>query len=255
MEFIRLITYYLLIFIFFCTSIQSLNATIKCHELNKYQFQCKNYAVDPKTQQSITCAPDNSVQIMCETPAYIDCIGKDQFGFFNMTIENGCSYGAHLKYSTALLLSIFFGIFGLDRIYLGYYAIGVFKMFSFGGLLILWLVDVILIALQLLGPADGTSFFMAYYGPKISTNMNAEAQMQQVAELEVEMMSDMYKKMTNSCQSKCISTAFKESELTKGEAVCLDRCVAKYLDVHEKLGKRLTSMSQGDEAALQKMAQ
>lgn len=41
----------------------------------------------------------------------------------------------------------------------------------------------------------------------------------------------------------------------QGEAVCLDRCVAKYLDVHEKLGKRLTSMSQGDEAALQKIAQ
>ncbi|EFP02347.1 CRE-TIN-10 protein [Caenorhabditis remanei] len=85
--------------------------------------------------------------------------------------------------------------------------------------------------------------------------MATDAQMQQVAELEVEMMSDMYRRMTNACQAKCIATAFKESELTKGEAVCLDRCVAKYLDVHEKLGKRLTNMSQGDEAALQKIAQ
>ncbi|CAI5444013.1 unnamed protein product [Caenorhabditis angaria] len=85
--------------------------------------------------------------------------------------------------------------------------------------------------------------------------MATDAQMQQVAELEVEMMSDMYRRMTTACQAKCIATSFKESELTKGEAVCLDRCVAKYLDVHEKLGKRLTSMSQGDEAALQKLAQ
>lgn len=48
---------------------------------------------------------------------------------------------------------------------------------------------------------------------------------------------------------------FREGELTKGEAVCLDRCVAKYLDVHEKLGKRLTSISQQDEKQLQQMQQ
>ncbi|KAF8359341.1 tin-10 [Pristionchus pacificus] len=81
-----------------------------------------------------------------------------------------------------------------------------------------------------------------------------QAQMQMVAELEVEMMSDMYRRMTSACQDKCVSKTFKEAELTKGEAVCLDRCVAKYLDVHDKLGKRLTNMSQGDEAALQKIA-
>ncbi|CAD6188520.1 unnamed protein product [Caenorhabditis auriculariae] len=85
--------------------------------------------------------------------------------------------------------------------------------------------------------------------------MATEQQLQQVAELEVEMMSDMYRRMTTACQAKCVSTAFKEGELTKGEAVCLDRCVAKYLDVHEKLGKRLTSMSQTDDAALQKLSQ
>ncbi|MFH4976342.1 hypothetical protein AB6A40_003051 [Gnathostoma spinigerum] len=78
-----------------------------------------------------------------------------------------------------------------------------------------------------------------------------EQQLKVVAELEMEMMSDMYRRMTNACQSKCISTSYREGELTKGESVCLDRCVAKYLDVHEKLGRRLTTMSQGDEKALQ----
>lgn len=61
--------------------------------------------------------------------------------------------------------------------------------------------------------------------------------------------------MTNACQQKCIPSNYREGELTKGESVCLDRCVAKYLDVHERLGKRLTNMSQQDEAALQKAAQ
>lgn len=27
--------------------------------------------------------------------------------------------------------------------------------------------------------------------------------------------------------------------------MCLDRCVAKYLDVHERIGKKLSNMSQG----------
>uniref|UniRef100_A0A1I7X0D1 Mitochondrial import inner membrane translocase subunit n=1 Tax=Heterorhabditis bacteriophora TaxID=37862 RepID=A0A1I7X0D1_HETBA len=45
--------------------------------------------------------------------------------------------------------------------------------------------------------------------------MATEQQMQMVAELEVEMMSDMYRRMTGACQEKCISKAFKEGELTK----------------------------------------
>uniref|UniRef100_A0AC35TV47 Zf-Tim10_DDP domain-containing protein n=1 Tax=Rhabditophanes sp. KR3021 TaxID=114890 RepID=A0AC35TV47_9BILA len=81
------------------------------------------------------------------------------------------------------------------------------------------------------------------------------SQMAMINELEIEMMSDMYRRMTQVCQDKCISKSYKEGDITKGEAVCLDRCVAKYLDVHERLGKVLTSMSQVDEAALQKASQ
>ncbi|KHJ76864.1 hypothetical protein OESDEN_23516 [Oesophagostomum dentatum] len=52
--------------------------------------------------------------------------------------------------------------------YLGYYAIGIIKMFSLGGLFVLWLIDVVLIALQLLQPADGSRYIMNYYGPRVS---------------------------------------------------------------------------------------
>lgn len=40
----------------------------------------------------------------------------------------------------------------------------------------------------------------------------------------------------------------------KGEMVCIDRCVAKYLDIHERIGKKLTSMSVQDEELLKKMS-
>lgn len=36
--------------------------------------------------------------------------------------------------------------------------------------------------------------------------------------------------------------------------VCIDRCVAKYLDIHEKIGKKLTEMSMQDEEFMKKMS-
>lgn len=74
-----------------------------------------------------------------------------------------------------------------------------------------------------------------------------QARVQMVAELEIEMMSDMYNRMTNACQKKCIQPKYKEPDLSKGESVCLDRCVAKYLEIHERIGKKLTTLSQQDE--------
>ncbi|CAI2348994.1 unnamed protein product [Caenorhabditis sp. 36 PRJEB53466] len=141
--------------------------SVKCTDLDPTQYLCKSYAIDPKTQQSVTCAPDNSIKVVCESAEHIKCIGKDQSGVFNKTISDGCHYGAHVSYSTAVLFSIFLGFLGIDRIYLGYYAIGLIKMFSLGGLFVFWLVDIILISLQLLGPADGSAYEMAYFGPRV----------------------------------------------------------------------------------------
>ncbi|XP_046361385.1 mitochondrial import inner membrane translocase subunit Tim10-like [Haliotis cracherodii] len=83
-------------------------------------------------------------------------------------------------------------------------------------------------------------------------NLN-DAQMKLVADLEIEMMADMYNRMTNACQKKCIPAKYRDPDLTKGEAVCIDRCVAKYLEIHDRIGKKLTSLSQQDEATMKKL--
>jgi len=75
----------------------------------------------------------------------------------------------------------------------------------------------------------------------------ADDQMKLVQDLEIEMMSDMYTRMTNSCHKKCIPTKYTDSEIGKGEAVCIDRCVAKYWEIHERVGKRLQTMSTQEE--------
>lgn len=81
-----------------------------------------------------------------------------------------------------------------------------------------------------------------------------ESKMQLVQNLEIEMMSDMYNRMTNSCHQKCIPPKYSEPDLSKGEGICLDRCVAKYLEVHERLGKKLTALSAPqDEEAMKKL--
>ncbi len=52
----------------------------------------------------------------------------------------------------ALLLSIFFGDVGLDRFYLGYFWIGLFKLFTCGGAGYLWFWDIVHIATGVLQP-------------------------------------------------------------------------------------------------------
>ncbi|XP_067627631.1 mitochondrial import inner membrane translocase subunit Tim10 [Eurosta solidaginis] len=88
--------------------------------------------------------------------------------------------------------------------------------------------------------------------PQISQADQAKLQLMQ--DMEIEMMSDLYNRMTNACHKKCIPPRYGEADLGKGEMVCIDRCVAKYLDIHEKIGKKLTAMSIQDEELMKKMS-
>lgn len=76
------------------------------------------------------------------------------------------SNGYH--FDTSLLLSVFLGMFGADRFYLGYPAIGLLKFCTLGFMFLGQLVDVILIATQVVGPADGSAYVIPYYGPGIT---------------------------------------------------------------------------------------
>ena len=55
----------------------------------------------------------------------------------------------------------------MDRIYLGYYAIGLAKFCTLGFLFLGQLIDIILIATQTVGPADGSHYVISYFGAGI----------------------------------------------------------------------------------------
>lgn len=60
------------------------------------------------------------------------------------------------SYVTTLLLSFFFGVFGVDRFYLGHVGVGLGKLFTLGGLGIWALIDFILIATKNVKDSQGT---------------------------------------------------------------------------------------------------
>lgn len=58
-------------------------------------------------------------------------------------------------WTTTLLLSIFVGVLGVDRFYLGYTGLGIVKLITFGGCGVWALVDLILIILNKIPDAQG----------------------------------------------------------------------------------------------------
>ncbi|KAB8339037.1 hypothetical protein FH972_021973 [Carpinus fangiana] len=46
-------------------------------------------------------------------------------------------------------------------------------------------------------------------------------------------------RLARACSSKCLPKDYREGDLNKGESVCIDRCVSKYMDVNIKIGEKM----------------
>eukprot|EP00794_Sanderia_malayensis_P008155 gene8155-9027_t len=136
-----------------------------CSELLPGQYKCKDPEIDASTQSEVGCRKNRTVLVPCIPVAGVYCNGRIYDGYdAGFHKEVSCKYVGDKSFITTLLLSIFLGVFGIDRFYLGYPAIGLLKFCTLGFFMIFQLVDVILIATQVLKPADGSDYITEYYG-------------------------------------------------------------------------------------------
>ncbi|WVR06460.1 mitochondrial import inner membrane translocase subunit TIM10 [Kwoniella sp. DSM 27419] len=75
----------------------------------------------------------------------------------------------------------------------------------------------------------------------------------EMAVAELDMITDVFNRLVNSCHTKCISSnpqshRYIEGDLLKGESVCIDRCTAKFFEVNKKVGERMSAMGNAAQA-------
>ncbi|KAI1399224.1 mitochondrial import inner membrane translocase subunit TIM10 [Hypoxylon fuscum] len=76
--------------------------------------------------------------------------------------------------------------------------------------------------------------FLGFGRPQPSSEEKISA-----VQAEMKLLTQMHDRLTKACAKKCVPNDYRESELNKGESVCLDRCAAKFFEVHMKVSELL----------------
>ncbi|XP_051929973.1 TM2 domain-containing protein 1 [Hippocampus zosterae] len=144
-----------------------------CHNLRLGQYLCQDPKIDEVTQEPQNCR-DARAWVECLPAPNVTCrlSNGTQFHFsgkevgFNRSIP--CRNVSGYSYKVAVASSLFLGWLGADRFYLGYPALGVLKFCTVGFCGIGTLVDFILVAMQMVGPSDGSDYIVDHYGARLS---------------------------------------------------------------------------------------
>lgn len=121
------------------------------YQLDPDLYLCDTSIMPSKCQMKQ--APAETLTARCQVKEEVICLGDRSF-----YKKFPCNWTSGFKWSTALVLSITLGGFGVDRFYIGLWRSGIGKLFSFGGLGVWTIVDVVLIAVGYVGPHDGSLY-------------------------------------------------------------------------------------------------
>lgn len=75
--------------------------------------------------------------------------------------------------------------------------------------------------------------------PQVSSQQKIQA-----AEAELDMVTGMFNSLVEQCHTKCINKSYAEGDITKQEALCLDRCVSKYFETNVQVGENMQKLGQ-----------
>ncbi|CAG9584696.1 unnamed protein product [Danaus chrysippus] len=176
MSWLLLSTFCLLFYSTYCATddTKTDNVVVDCSTLRMGQYICPDpnqNQIDSATQQYVGCTKGKDVP--SEGEANVWCIAADKI-ICNETKNSTfykkmpCKWTNGYSLEIALLLSVFLGMFGLDRFYLGYPGIGLAKLCTLGFMFLGQLLDIILIAAQVVGPSDGSAYVIPYYGAGVT---------------------------------------------------------------------------------------
>ncbi|XP_018582277.1 TM2 domain-containing protein 1 isoform X2 [Scleropages formosus] len=163
----------LLSFICFIVTYVLADGVENCENLRLGQYRCNEPKIDDATQEPDNCR-DSIAWVECLPAPNISCRFSNgtEFKFsgeevgFNKSIP--CRNVNGYSYKVAVALSLFLGWLGADRFYLGYPALGLLKFCTVGFCGIGSLVDFMLISMQIVGPSDGSSYIVDYYGARLT---------------------------------------------------------------------------------------
>ncbi|OQR71245.1 TM2 domain-containing protein [Tropilaelaps mercedesae] len=117
---------------------------------------------------ALGCSPNNSAPVVCTLAAELFCREGTGINETHFISEVECEWTNGYSFEFSLLLSVFLGWLGLDRLYLGYPGLALAKFCTLGGIFLWQLIDIILIAMQVVRPADGSQYVVSYFGPRLT---------------------------------------------------------------------------------------
>ncbi|OBZ88884.1 Mitochondrial import inner membrane translocase subunit tim10 [Choanephora cucurbitarum] len=85
---------------------------------------------------------------------------------------------------------------------------------------------------------------MSYFGVGAQQQQTINPQNIAMAEQELEMVTDLFNRIVDSCHAKCINLSNGQADLTQQDTLCIDNCVAKFFDTNTKVGEKMQKMGQ-----------
>ncbi|KAG2208038.1 hypothetical protein INT46_010132 [Mucor plumbeus] len=85
---------------------------------------------------------------------------------------------------------------------------------------------------------------MSYFGNGAQQQQTINPQNIAMAEQELEMVTDLFNRIVDSCHSKCVKLDTGAGELSQQDQTCIDNCVAKFFETNSKVGEKMQKMSQ-----------
>ena len=116
-------------------------------------YECANYTSSDNNSCPSVATPQAVYLSQCRVMPHVRCLGKRMF-----FVLRPCNYTSGYRWSTAFILSILLGGLGVDRLYLSHWRSALGKFFSFGGLGVWSMLDILLIGTGFLKPSDGSLY-------------------------------------------------------------------------------------------------